>query len=137
MTKYTFKIRDSEPKKNGEYSGYYFSIELRVNGSPRSGQLLGETWFQGCGLNGLNGFTNCSHWPVECVPDLIEFLSTVRSGDPIDGAYTAKRFIISLTNSQLEYPFIKALTDEAEKLKEFDNLAHGPRKICLFLLTTV
>ncbi len=135
MTKYTFSI-ENVTNKGGGGSGCYFDIVLTVDGTKKSGRLKGETWFQGCGLNALQGFTNVSHWPVECVPDLLKFLAGVTSSDPIDGTWYSRRYVMSLTTHQLDYSFVEALTAQAEKLSKFRNLAHGPQDIHLFLLTT-
>lgn len=134
MTKYTFHIENIIPKP-GFSSGNYFDIKLKVDGEYKMGSLKGETWFQGCGLNALQGFSRIYHWPVECIPTLLKFLAKVRSSDPMDGTYTPRRYILSLAGSQLGYAFIEAIAAEAEKLSKFPNLAHGPEDIYLYLLT--
>lgn len=134
MTKYKFLI-ENIVSKPGLGSGTYFDIKLQVDGQIKMGALKGETWFQGCGLNALQGFSRISHWPVECIPKLLKFLKSVRSSDPVDGYYTPRRYILSLTGSQLEYAFMQAFADKAEELSKFPNLAHGPEDIRIYLLT--
>ncbi len=137
MTTYTFEYKDvhSKTESGTSMSGTYSKLYLSVDGVEKPGFLTLETWLQGCGLNGLQRF-GVTSWPVECIPALLKHFAKTTSPNPKGDTLKPRRFLFSLTGTQLEYAFIKEFVKHAELLAKVPNLAHGPEDLHIYLLTT-